>query len=85
MCRVVWHLKGSQVDLTLRVTGQRGIMAQDSDVSVTTVEGRVEQPLASPTMEVQSRTLRLAVTGDAQTGALLLPTLLYSLEKPKRT
>jgi hypothetical protein len=81
----VWHVSGEEVSLTLRVTGQRGIMAQDSDVSVTTVEGRAEQPLASPTMAVQSRTLRLAVTGEAQTGSLLLPTLLYSLEKPKRT
>lgn len=83
--RVVWHVSGEEVSLTLRVTGQRGIKAQDSDVSVTTVEGRAEQPLASPTMAVQSRTLRLAVTGEAQTGSLLLPTLLYSLEKPKRT
>lgn len=85
MHRVVWHVAGEEVSLTLRVTGQRGIMAQDSDVNVTTVEGRVEQPLASPTIAVQARTLRLAVTGEAQTGTLLLPTLLYSLENRKRT
>lgn len=81
--RVVWHVVGEEVSLTLRVTGQRGIMAQDVDVNVTTVEGRVEQPLAAPTLAIQARTVRLAVEGDALTGTLLLPTLLYSQEKPK--
>ena len=77
--RVVWHLSGSDVDLTLKVLGQRGIMAQDSDVSVITVAGAVDQPLATPTMAVRSRTLRLSLDGEARSGTLLLPTLVYSL------
>jgi hypothetical protein len=76
--RVVWHVVGEDVSLTLRVTGQRGIMAQDADVNVTTVVGRVEQPLAAPTLAIRARTLRLAIDGEALTGTLLLPTLIYS-------
>lgn len=83
--RVVWHVLGEEVSLTLRVKGQRGIMAQETDVNVTTVEGRVEQPLATPTLAIQARTVRLAVDGEALTGTLLLPTLLYSQEKLKRS
>ena len=77
--RVVWHLSGSEVDVTLKVVGQRGIMFQDSDVSVITVSGAVDQPLATPTMAVRARTVRLALDGMARSGTLLLPTLVYSL------
>lgn len=77
--RVVWHMNSSQVNLTLKVVGQRGIMAQDSDVSVMTVEGTVDQPLATPAVAVRARTVRLAVDGMAMSGTLLLPTLLYHL------
>ena len=83
--RVVWHVLGEEVSLTLRIKGQRGIMAQETDVNVTTVEGRVEQPLATPTLAIQARTVRLAVDGEALTGTLLLPTLLYSQEQRKRS
>ena len=76
--RVVWHVSGEDVELTLSVTGQRGIMAQDVDVSVITVTGQVEQPLAAPTMMVPCRTLRLSLDGVARSGSLLLPTLVYS-------
>ena len=76
--RILWHVVGEQVSFTLRVTGQRGIMAQDTDVNVTTVAGTVEQPLAAPTLAIRTRTLRLAVDGEALTGTLLLPTLVYS-------
>ena len=76
--RVVWHLSGSEVDLTLKVVGQRGIMSQDSDVSVITVAGAVDQPLAAPTMAVRARTVRLALDGMARSGTLLLPALVYS-------
>ena len=75
--RVVWHVNGSNVELTLKVVGQRGIMAGDSDVSVMTVTGMVEQPLATPMVAVRSRTVRLQLDGVAATGTLLLPTLLY--------
>ena len=77
--RVVWHVSGGETDLTLKVVGQRGIMAQDRDVSVITVEGIVDQLLASPTMAVQSRTMRLSLDGEARSGTLLLPTLVYAL------
>ena len=76
--RVVWHLSGSEVNLTLKVVGQRGVMSGDSDVSVITVEGSVDQPLATPVMAVRSRTVRLALDGMARSGTLLLPTLVYS-------
>ena len=76
--RVVWHVSGEDVSLTLRVTGQRGIMAQDCDMSVTMVTGRVEQPLATPTMAWRARTLRLNVDGTARSGTLLLPSIVYS-------
>ena len=79
--RVVWHLSGGPVDLTLRVTGQRGIMAGDSDVSRMMVTGTVDQPLATPVMTVPCRTLRLLLDGEARTGTLLLPTLFYSAKK----
>ena len=77
--RVVWHVSGEDVDLTLRVTGQRGIMAQDSDVSVINVSGVVNQPLASPTIAVPSRTLKLSLMGMARSGTLVLPSLIYSV------
>ena len=76
--RVVWHVSSDAVDLTLRVTGQRGIIAQDSDVSVMTVTGEVNHPLATPTIAIRARTFRLVVEGTARSGTLLLPTLVYS-------
>jgi hypothetical protein len=54
-------------------------MAQDIDISVMNVSGAIDQPLAAPTMAWRCRTLRLAVTGQARTGTLLLPTLIYLL------
>ncbi len=77
LARVVWHTTGRAVDLSLKVTGQRGIMAQDSDVSLITVAGDIDQPLATAPMAVRARTVRLSVTGTARSGALLLPILLY--------
>ena len=76
--RVVWHVSGENLELTLRVTGQRGIMAMDGDVSVIVVAGAVEHPLAAPTVMVPCRTLRLSLDGVARSGTLLLPTLVYS-------
>jgi hypothetical protein len=76
--RVVWHLVSDAADLSLKVTGQRGILCQDRDVSIMTVNGKIEQPLASSTMAVKARTLRFAVEGQAMSGTLLLPTLVYS-------
>ena len=77
--RVVWHVSTPEADLTLKVVGQRGIMAQDSDVSVIIVTGAVDQPLATPTMAVRARTVRLMLDGVARSGTLVLPALLYSL------
>ena len=76
--RVVWHMSGSSTDLSLNVTGQRGIMAQDTSVSLITVTGDIDQPLATAPMAVRASTVRLAVRGTVLTGTLLLPTLLYS-------
>lgn len=76
--RVVWHVSGSEMDLTLKVVGQRGIMSGDSDVSTITVTGDADQPLATPVMAVPSRTVRLSLDGMARSGTLLLPTLVYS-------
>ena len=75
--RVVWHVVSEDADLTLKVVGQRGIMSQDSDVSVITVAGAIDQPLATAPMALRMRTLRLEVEGTAATGTLLLPTILY--------
>ena len=77
--RVVWHVVSDDADLTLRVNGQRGIMAQDGEVSRILVEGSVDQPLASPTVMIPARTITLQMTGTASTGTLLLPFLAYSL------
>lgn len=76
--RVVWHLSSDNVDLTLKVTGQRGIMAQDRDVSTMKVSGGVDQPLATAPMSIRARTLSLEMTGQARPGSLILPVLLYS-------
>lgn len=76
--RVVWHLSGDEVSLSLRVVGQRGIMAQDIDMSITQVAGAVSQPLAAPMPAWRARTLRLSLTGEARTGTLLMKTLIYS-------
>ena len=76
--RVVWHVTGSDVDLTLGVTGQRGIMAQDCAVSTIVVSGEVSQPLAAAPMAVRARTVTLSLTGQASPGTLVLPVLLYS-------
>ena len=75
--RVVWHVSGDEVSLTLRVTGQRGIMAQEIEVSLITVVGAVNQPLATPTMALHARSLTLSLDGEARTGTLLLPSLIY--------
>ena len=75
--RVAWHVRGEDVSLTLKVTGQRGIMAQGGDMSVMTVAGAVDQPLATPMVAARARTVCLSATGTAVTGTLFLPTLLY--------
>ena len=74
--RVVWHLSSAGADLTLRVTGQWGIMAIDRDVSIINVTGTIDQPLATAPILVPARTLRLQMSGMATTGTLLLPTLI---------
>ena len=76
--RVVWHVVSDIADLSLKVTGQRGIFSQDCDLSVMSVDGEVRQPLASPTMAIRARTLCLEMEGQARSGTLLLPTLIYS-------
>ena len=74
--RVVWRLSGSG-DLSLKVVGQRGIMAQNRDVSVITVAGDIDQPLATAPVVIPVRTLRLSLEGTAASGTLLLPATLY--------
>ena len=71
-------MSGDEVSLSLRVVGQRGIMAQDIDMSITQVAGAVSQPLAAPMPAWRARTLRLSLTGEARTGTLLMKTLIYS-------
>ena len=75
--RVVWHICSDEVSLTLNVKGQRGIMAQDCVVSNMTINGPVDQPLATPTMAVRGRTMRLTLDGEAMSGTLVLPALIY--------
>ncbi len=75
--RVVWHISSDDVNLNLGVSGQRGIMAQDRAISNMTVNGVVDMPLATPTIAVQARTMRLTLDGEAMTGTLLLPPLIY--------
>jgi len=57
--------------------GQRGIMDQERDVSVVTVDGAVKQPLATALMLAPVRTVCLSVDGVATSGALMMSTLLY--------
>ena len=76
VARVVWHVAGHG-ELSLKVVGQRGIMAQDRDVSLITVNGEIDQPLATAPMAVRMRTLRLSLEGTATSGTLLLPTTIY--------
>ena len=76
--RVVWHVSSPQAELTLKVMGQRGIMAGDSDLSVMTVSGATDHPLATPVVEARARTVRLTLDGTALTGSLLLPVLIYT-------
>lgn len=75
--RVVWHVRGDDVDVALRLTGQRGIMGQEQDVSLVAVNGAVDQPLATPAVAVPARTVTLAMDGTASSGTLLLPTVIY--------
>ena len=75
--RAVWHVVSDDAELSLRVRGQRGIMSQDRDVSLITVHGAIDQPLASPTMSIHARTLTFSLDGTARTGTLLLPTIVY--------
>lgn len=75
--RVVWHVSGNSMNLTLDVNGQRGIMAQDRLISHMAINGNVDQPLAAPTMAVRARTMSLALDGEAMTGTLVLPTIIY--------
>ena len=48
-------------------------------MSAIIVTGAVDQPLATPTMAVRARTVRLMLDGVARSGTLVLPALLYSL------
>lgn len=75
--RVVWHVAGQEADLTLRVTGRRGIRSQEHEVSAITVTGDIDQPLAAPAVRWPVRSVLLEVTGTARSGTLLLPTILY--------
>jgi hypothetical protein len=77
--RVVWHAVSDDAVLSLRVKGQCGIMAREQDVSYITVQGAVNQPLATPTMAIHARTLTLALDGNARTGTFLMPSLIFSL------
>ena len=76
--RVVWHAVSDDANLSLRVKGQCGIMARERDVSHITVQGAINQPLATPTMAIHARTLSLALDGTARTGTLLMPVLIFS-------
>ena len=75
--RVVWHVKGEDVALNLKVVAQRGIMSQEIVASTTTVTGEACQPLATPVMGIRARTITLDVTGTASSGTLLMPVLVY--------
>ena len=77
--RVVWHAVSDDADLSLRVKGQRGIMSLEQDLSHITVQGAINQPLATPTMAIHARTLTLVLDGTARTGTLLMPSLIFSL------
>ena len=82
--RVVWHLVSTGARLTLEVDGHRGMMAQVRVISRMTVDGAIDQPLAAPTMAVQGRTMRLLLDGEAMTGTLMLPSILYWSKTVKR-
>ena len=76
--RVVWHAVSDDADLSLRVKGQRGIMSLEQDLSHITVQGAINQPLATPTMAIHARTLTLVLDGTARTGTLFMPSFIFS-------
>jgi len=75
--RVAWHLTSSDAQLTLILTGCRGIMSQELELARVEVSGAVSQPLAMMPMSQRARTATLRVAGAAASGTLLLPTLLW--------
>ena len=82
VARVLWHVTSGAAALTLKVCGQRGVLSQQHDVSVITVTGAIDQPLATAPMAVRMRTLHLLLTGTAVTGTKVLPTILYLNQRP---
>ena len=76
--RMVWHLVADDASLTLRVTGQMGVMAGDVPLSEITLHGPARQPLACAVVSRRVRTVRLVVSGTAATGTLLLPAILQA-------
>ena len=74
--RVVWHVSSPEAHLSLKLVGQRGIMAGDSDMSTVNVDGAIDPPLATPVVLWPVRTLRLSATGTALAGTLLLPAII---------
>jgi len=82
--RAVWHVMGEDLSLTLTVSGQRAILASQSQEIVTMqITGNASLPLATPLVHRRARTLTLSATGTAPTGTMLLSTLLWTIE-PKR-
>jgi len=77
--RVVWHIVGKELSLTLKVKGARGIMAQEQDVSTMMVTGDIDQPLAAAPMAIRARAISMEMSGMARSGTLVLPSLMYSL------
>lgn len=69
--QVVWQLMGT-VDATLQVTGERGVSCHGFDVGSLRVSGEVNAPLRQRLLSPPLRTMRLVITGTANSGTTLL-------------
>ena len=71
---VTWTVMGDGA-LSLEVTGERGISCHGWLVGRLRVSGQINAPLRQQLVPQPLRTLRLHINGTANSGTLLLPTI----------
>lgn len=73
--QVVWQVMGAG-ELSLQVTGERGISCHGYTVSRLRIRGKLNAPLHQLLVAPPCRTLRLHINGRVNSGTLILPTQL---------
>ena len=71
---VVWQVVGHG-ELTLEVTGERGVSCHGFAVGRLRVNGHINAPLRQRLVSPPLRTVRLRVAGTAASGTLVMPAL----------